>query len=334
MIKKLVGFLILAFLISGCSRELIKPQIGSPPVEKQKTSSRIDSLNLVDQMIAQDFKEAEYYYGLGVAANRASRWEEAQKNFEKALDILSQLDIQADEKKWAAKFDRLLHEIGADYKITLLSLGALSSETSVEAFVEKFKDIDNFKKLRKEIQEPPEKEVEKITYDMPIVWNERVENCIIYFQTVAREPFRKYLCRSGKYIDLMKEILKEKGMPEDLAYLPMIESGFNPNAYSYAHAVGPWQFIAYTGRSYGLHRNHWYDERRDFVKSTYAAASYLKDLHEKFGDWLLALAAYNVGGGRIAKVIKRQQTKDFWKLRLNRQTRNFVPLYIDRKSVV
>lgn len=328
MVKKLVWFFILALLLSGCSRELIKPQITSPQIEKQKTSSRIDSLNLVDQMIAQDFKEAEYYYGLGVAANRESRWEEAHKNFEKALDILSQLDIQADEKKWAEKFNRLLHEISADYKITLLSLGALSSETSVDAFVEKFRDIDNFKKLRREVKEPPEKEVEKITYDMPMVWNERVENCIIYFQTVAREPFRKYLCRSGKYIDLMKDILKEKGMPQDLAYLPLIESGFNPHAYSYAHAVGPWQFIVYTGRSYGLHRNHWYDERRDFVKSTYAAANYLKDLYERFGDWLLALAAYNVGGGRIAKAIKKQKTKDFWKLRLNRQTRNFVPLYM------
>jgi len=328
MVKRLVYFFILASFLSGCSSQVIKPKVTSPQIEKQKITSEIDSLTLIDQMIAQDFKEAEYYYGLGVAANRMGRWEEAQKNFEKALDILSQLDIQADEKEWSYKFNKLLHEISADYKVTLLSLGALSSETSVDAFVEKFKDIDNFKKLRQEVEKPPEKEVEEATYDMPIVWNERVENCIIYYQTVAREPFRKYLCRSGKYIELMKDILKEKGMPQDLAYLPLIESGFNPHAYSYAHAVGPWQFIAYTGRTYGLHQNHWYDERRDFVKSTNAAANYLKDLYERFGDWLLALAAYNVGGGSISKAIKKQNTKDFWKLRLNRQTRNFVPLYM------
>jgi membrane-bound lytic murein transglycosylase D len=328
MVKKLVCVFILSMLLSGCSRELIKPQITSTPIKKQKITSQIDSLNLIDQMVAQDLKDAEHYYGLGVKANRESRWEEAQKNFEKALDILSQLDIQADEEKWVKKFNTLLHEISADYKITLLSLGALSSETSVDAFVEKFRDIDNFRKLRKEVQKPKEEEVEEITYDVPIVWNERVENCIVYFQTIAREPFRKYLCRSGKYIDLMREIMREKEMPQDLAYLPLIESGFSPYAYSYAHAVGPWQFIAYTGKKYGLHRNHWYDERRDFVKSTYAAANYLKDLYQIFDDWLLALAAYNAGAGRINKAIKKQKTRDFWKLRLNKQTRNFVPLYM------
>jgi len=136
MVKRLVYFFILASFLSGCSSQVIKPKVTSPQIEKQKITSEIDSLTLIDQMIAQDFKEAEYYYGLGVAANRMGRWEEAQKNFEKALDILSQLDIQADEKEWSYKFNKLLHEISADYKVTLLSLGALSSETSVDAFVE------------------------------------------------------------------------------------------------------------------------------------------------------------------------------------------------------
>jgi len=328
MFRKLVCLLILTFLVSGCSRELLKPQVVSPRTEKPETPSVVDSLNLVDQMIADDFREAEQCYGLGVKANGEGKWEEAQKNFEKALDILSQLDIQAEDEKWAEKFNRLLREISADYKITLLSLGALSGETSVDAFVERFRDTDNFRKLRKELEGSWEEETEEITYEVPIVWNDRVEDCIIYFQTVAREPFRKYLCRSGKYIDLMKRIMKEKGLPQDLAYLPLVESGFNPYAYSYAHAVGPWQFISYTGKTYGLHRNHWYDERRDFVKSTYAAANHLKDLYEKFGDWLLALAAYNAGAGRVDRAIKKQKTRNFWKLRLNRQTRNYVPLYM------
>jgi len=329
MLRKLPYFLILILFLSGCSRELIKPRVTyDQGKDQEESSSLVDSLNLLDQMIAQDFRDAEYHYGLGVRANGEGRWEEAQKNFEEALDILSQLDIQAEDEQWGEKFDKLLREISADYKITLLSLGALSSETSVDAFVERFGDIENFGTLREELEDSWEEKPEEITYDMPIIWNDRVEDCIIYFQTVAREPFSKYLSRSGKYIDLMKDIMKEKGLPQDLAYLPLIESGFNPYAYSYAHAVGPWQFISYTGRTYGLNRNHWYDDRRDFVKSTYAAANYLKDLYERFGDWHLALAAYNVGAGGIAKAIKKQKTKDFWKLRLNRQTRNFVPLYM------
>jgi membrane-bound lytic murein transglycosylase D len=126
----------------------------------------------------------------------------------------------------------------------------------------------------------------------------------------------------------MKDIMKEKGLPQDLAYLPLVESGFNPDAYSYAHAVGPWQFISYTGKMYGFLQNHWYDERRDFVKSTHAAANHLKDLYERFGDWLLALAAYNAGAGTVEKAIKKQNTTNFWKLKLNKQTSNYVPLYM------
>jgi membrane-bound lytic murein transglycosylase D len=155
-----------------------------------------------------------------------------------------------------------------------------------------------------------------------------VENAIIYFQTVARQACETYLKRSGRYKDLMQRILREKGLPEDLVWLCLVESGFNPKAYSYARASGPWQFIASTGRNYGLRRNWWYDERRDFVKSTYAACNYLTFLYGKFKSWPLALAAYNGGEGRVERLTKKHKTKDFWKLKLNRQTSKYVPLYM------
>ncbi|MFQ6009059.1 MAG: LysM peptidoglycan-binding domain-containing protein, partial [Candidatus Zixiibacteriota bacterium] len=165
-----------------------------------------------------------------------------------------------------------------------------------------------------------------ITYDIPVVMNDRVKKSIVYFQTVANSAFAKYLRRSTKYAPLIKRILAEYDLPRDLIYLCLVESGFNPRAYSWARAVGLWQFIASTGRIYGLERNWWIDERRDPVKSTHAACQHLKDLYEEFGSWELAMAAYNGGPARIRKTIKRQGTIDFWKMKLKRQTMDYVPL--------
>ena len=112
-----------------------------------------------------------------------------------------------------------------------------------------------------------------VTYDIPIVINSRVEYFIDYFQTRVPKRFRIWLSRSGRYLPMMRAILKEHGLPEDLVYLALIESGFSCQAYSRAHAVGPWQFIRGTGRRYGLKINYWVDERRDPVKATHAAAA-------------------------------------------------------------
>ena len=130
----------------------------------------------------------------------------------------------------------------------------------------------------------------------------------------------------SRFKPIILPILEEEEVPPELFYLAMIESGLNPKAYSYAHASGVWQFIASTGKIYGLKKNWWIDERRDYEKATRAAARYLKDLHEEFDDWYLAFAAYNCGEARVRKTIKRQGTRDYWQLtRLPAQTRNYVP---------
>jgi len=170
----------------------------------------------------------------------------------------------------------------------------------------------------------------ELDFDIPIVINARVEQFIEYFQTIRRDRFVIWLARSGKYIPLMKSLLREHGLPEDLVYMAFIESGFDPHAYSRSKASGPWQFISLTGKRYGLRVNWWVDERRDPEKSTIAAAKYLKDLYERFDCWYLAAAGYNAGEYKIIRAMKRYRTEDFWKLTtyryLRRETKDYIPL--------
>ena len=162
--------------------------------------------------------------------------------------------------------------------------------------------------------------------------NQAIERSFSLYTINLKKRFSLWLERSARYIEIMKGILKEKGMPEDLVFLPIVESGFNTKAYSPARAAGPWQFIAGTAKRYGLVIDWWRDERKDPVKSTVAAADYLKDLHDMFGSWSLALAAYNAGEGRIAKALRRTDSDNFWSLlgttQIRQETKDYVPHFI------
>jgi len=166
-------------------------------------------------------------------------------------------------------------------------------------------------------------------FDIPIVFNEAVQYFIRYFTTEKRKIFANWLKRSRRYVPMIKEILRDQGLPEDLLYLAMIESGFNPKAYSPMKACGPWQFIYSTGGRYGLRVNHWVDERRDPEKSTVAAALYLKDLFNQFGNWYLVAASFNAGEKRVERAVEKHETSDFWELSkyntLPRETREYIP---------
>ena len=179
--------------------------------------------------------------------------------------------------------------------------------------------------------------VSEVSWDIPVVRNEPVQKFVRIFTTGSQQDaYALYLKRSGRYEGMIRAKLRERGMPEDLLYLSMIESGFNPTARSHAQAVGLWQFIEDTGERYGLRVDAYVDERKHPEKSTDAALSYLTDLHEQFGSWYLAAAAYNTGEGRVARVMKattgkqRGQDSDFWRIRprLPRETREYVPLMV------
>jgi membrane-bound lytic murein transglycosylase D len=173
-----------------------------------------------------------------------------------------------------------------------------------------------------------------VSFDLPIVINDQVEYFIDYFQTKLRNRFSLWMSRSTRYIPMMKKILREHGLPEDLVYLAMIESGFSTKAYSRAHAAGPWQFIRETGERYGLRVSSWVDERKDPVKSTKAAAKHLSDLFNRFGSWYLAAAGYNAGEGKITRALNLYNAQNYWEITqehrryIKEETKQYVPKMI------
>lgn len=160
---------------------------------------------------------------------------------------------------------------------------------------------------------------------------------IDYFQGVGRPHMERYLQRSTRYMPIMKKILKDNGLPEDLIYIALIESGFSSTAQSWASAVGYWQFIKGTGKRYGMQIDSYVDERRDFVRSTQAAADYYKGLYRMFGNWYLAIASYNVGENRVMNLVKKNKSHDFWKMarenRLPDETQNYVPKFLAARLI-
>lgn len=190
--------------------------------------------------------------------------------------------------------------------------------------------LDELKSKPTESVELDLPDVELPLSDIPLALNSKVEYFLYYFQTSGKASFSRWLSRSSRYIPMMKEILKREGMPEDLVFVAMIESGFQMHARSWANAVGPWQFISDTGRRYSLRIDQWVDERKDPVKATTAAALYLKELYGMFnGDWYLAAAGYNAGENKILRAISMYNTSDFWEISrgsyLKRETKEYVP---------
>ena len=166
-------------------------------------------------------------------------------------------------------------------------------------------------------------------FDIPVTWNKQTAMWVKFFTGKGRRHFVNYTQRAGRYAPVLSKIMADNGLPRDLIYLAMAESGFQNHARSWAKAVGPWQFMPATGRKFGLNIDWYVDERRDPLKATIAAANYLKTLHGLFGSWELAAAGYNAGEGKIARAIRMYRTQDFWQLTKGRylrpETKNYVP---------
>ncbi len=167
---------------------------------------------------------------------------------------------------------------------------------------------------------------------IPLVINDAVAKNLRYFKDGITDRFQSYLDRFHHYQEVVEPIFQEFGIPTELMYLSLVESGFNPKAFSRARASGPWQFMKATGRMYKLNVSWYIDERRDPIKSTVAAAHHLRDLYDRFGSWPLALAAYNAGSGKVSRAIRKTGSRDFWKIRrtrsIRRETKDYVPRFI------
>ena len=172
---------------------------------------------------------------------------------------------------------------------------------------------------------------------LPDEQHHKVDMWVRYFTGSGRELMKTYLERSSRYIPLMKSVIREAGLPEDLVYIALIESGFSPKAHSRANAVGYWQFIKSTGKRYGLRINHFVDERRDPVLSTRAAMAFFTDLYSLFESWPLALSAYNAGEYKINRAVLKHYNRNFWylisKKSLPSETSNYVPKFIAAKRI-
>ena len=250
-----------------------------------------------------------------------------------SFEFLDSLSLDDEYKR--IEYNMILNASIDYYQNKSVSINRLESPLSMALFKEKLQAY--FYKQELEDVEFVDETVEFIDGHIPITFNSKVATNVKYFSSNgAKKGVQMWLNRINKFKKIMLPILEEEGVPPEIFYISVIESGLNPVALSYAQALGPWQFIASTGKVYGLEKNWFIDERMDFVKSTYAAARYLKDLKAIFDkvnpedlngeNWYLAFAAYNCGAGRVLKEIKRSNSTNFWDLnRLPGQTRNYVP---------
>lgn len=276
---------------------------------------------------------AQAYVDSAKSAEQAGDTLTAEACFTKAMDLCTEIRERDSLLTQDSLSQKILQDVSLEYSRYLARLNGIEKDTlsaaNVMEALTQLEDSIEVGTMDSALIVIPDIIEEKGMLTVPLVLNKKVEKAIKYFQGRGRRVFTKWLQRSGWHKELITRILREEGVPEELFYLAMIESGFNPHARSYARAVGIWQFIYSTGRAYGLHRSWWFDERRDPEKATRAAARHLKDLYQRFNNWYLAIAGYNFSPRKIERRMKRYQVDKFWDLpRLPRQTRNYVPTFI------
>ena len=303
-------------------------QAAKPPAKIQDPAKPKPTNDPADALIAQ----AEKLLKSGQANYAGGHLEAAKADFDQAFNLLvsSNLDIHDDERL-EQEFSKVVESVH-DLELVALKQGdGFSEPRSEPAPIDEANDITF--PVDPNIKAKAETEIKTTKSDLPLVLNDEVAMFINYFSSPkGKGTLERALARSGRYRDMISATFKEIGVPQDLIYLAQAESGFQPLALSRAGARGMWQFMASRASMYGLERSWWVDERQDPVKSTRAAAQHLKDLYNQFGDWYLAMAAYNSGPGTVQHAVERTGYADYWELYrrgvLPQETRNYVPIIL------
>ena len=316
-------------LVSACSgtrrssaRRVPPPPVATAKAETQPQSDQGDSR--VDPAY-EVLLRAEALESRGAELLRAGFVERAREQFQAALSLLRKYSQQAPDN------------FRIEREIDFLQVRIKTMETNPRderAAIDDLAGIEtSTENLDPGLRDRVRTDIEESTYDFPVEINDRVLSMLDYYTTGrGRSTIEVGMERIGLYRSMIEQIFAEEGVPLDLIYLAQAESVFKPKAVSSAKAKGMWQFISSRGREYGLRQNWWIDERSDPQKSTRAAARHLKDLYDQFGDWHLAMAAYNSGPARVSRAMKQAGASDFWTLadqrRLPRETKNYVPTII------
>ena len=314
--------------------EATPPKDADIPAEKISAPQPAAALTPIPDPVADLVDRAEKQYQTGLTDYHAGNQDQAKQNFDKALDILltSKIDVRSDARL-QNEFDRIVQGVNDLYPGGTSADADQAQEPqqkSEPAPIDETNGINPSADARTKAK--AEADIRNTKSDLPLMMTDQVAGYITYFSNHGRGVFERALARSGRYRDMMLPILKEQGVPQDLIYLALAESGFHPLAVSRAGARGIWQFMGDRARGYGLKHNLWIDDRQDPERSTRAAARHLKELYQQFGDWYLAMAAYNSGPGTVQAAVKRTGYADFWELYrrnvLPKETRNYVPIIL------